>query len=107
MKLPDFLTEEAYGSIRVAGHRIALTHLVTFYNMGHSVEQLAEDFPTLSADVIQKVIDFYHQNKAEVDAYVAACEAEMERQRASVAGKTPSMDELRARFEKKYKTSAG
>jgi hypothetical protein len=30
MNLPDFLTEHAYGSIRVTGHRIDLLHLVHY-----------------------------------------------------------------------------
>jgi uncharacterized protein (DUF433 family) len=100
MNLPDFLSEQEYGAIRVKGHRVGLMHIVVFYNMGHSVEQLVEDFPTLSADVIQKVIAFYHANRSEVDAYVAGCEAEMERQRAA-APRGPSMEELKRRLEER------
>ena len=36
-------------------------------------------FPTLSLALIHKVIAFYLENQAEVDAYVAHCEAESER----------------------------
>ena len=36
-----------------------------------SLEQLHEWYPTLEPELIQKVLDFYHANRDEVDAYVA------------------------------------
>jgi uncharacterized protein (DUF433 family) len=84
MELPDFLTRHQYGEIRITGHRIDLLHLVDLYNNGHSVKQMAEeDFDTLSVELLQNVIDFYLANKAEVDAYVARCRADIDRQMAA------------------------
>ena len=82
VKLPDFLTEAPYGEIRLTGHRIGLYHLVSPYREGHTAEMLHEQFPTLSLELIRKVLAFYEENKAEVDAYVAAEKAELDRQRA-------------------------
>jgi uncharacterized protein (DUF433 family) len=96
MKLPDFLTEVAYGEIRLTGHRIGLYHVVSRFKEGYSVEQIHEEYPTLSVDLIQKVVDFYLQNKAEADIYVAETEAELDRQYA--AGKKLDLEELERRM---------
>ena len=98
MTLPDFLTEHSYGEIRLTGHRIGLEHVVQLYKEGFSPEMLHEQYPTLPLALIHKVIAFYLENQAEVDAYVAACAAEIERQRAS-AVKGPSLSELQQRMK--------
>jgi uncharacterized protein (DUF433 family) len=98
MQLPDFLTEHAYGAIRLTGHRIGLEHVMYYYHQGCSPEMLVEQYPTLSLELVQKVIAFYEQNREEVDAYVADCESKAEQLRAT----TPSVidwAELRRRFE--------
>jgi uncharacterized protein (DUF433 family) len=104
MTLPDFLTQDPDGYIHVTGHRIGLQDLVYYYNQGFSPEMLQEAFPTLSLAVIHKVLGFYLEQQAEADAYVAGCEAEMERQRAA-APRGPDLTELRRRL--KAKQSAG
>jgi uncharacterized protein (DUF433 family) len=81
MNLPDFLTEVPFGEIRLTGHRIGLFHIIHDYNAGYSPERLHEEFPTLPLELINKVLAFYRENKAEVDAYVARCLEEMERNR--------------------------
>ena len=98
MTLPDFLTEHPYGEIRLTGHRIGLEHVVQVYKEGFSPEMLHEQYPTLPLALVHKVIAFYLENQAEVDAYVADCQAEIERQRAS-AVKGPSLAELQQRLK--------
>lgn len=83
MHLPDFLTRHEYGNIRLTGHRIDLVHVVDFSNEGHSPEQLHEEFPTLPLDLIRRTLAFCMANKKEVDAYVAHCHEEMDRQYAA------------------------
>jgi uncharacterized protein (DUF433 family) len=100
MTLPDFLTGDADGDIYLKGHRIGLQDVVHFYNEGYSPEQLLEAFPTLSLALIHKIVAFYLENRAEVDAYVSQHEAEMERQRAG-AVRGPDAAELRRRLEAK------
>src|SRR5262245_13564676 len=82
MNLPDFLVEVPYGAIRLAGHRIDLIHVIEPYNEGYSAEMLAFEYPTLSLSLIYKVLAFYLENRDEVDAYVARCRAELDRQEA-------------------------
>jgi uncharacterized protein (DUF433 family) len=98
MTLPDFLARDRYGEIRLKGHRIGLYHLVFFHNRGESSEALASRFPSLSPELVDNVIAFYHANKGEVDAYVAECQAEIDRQRAT-APEGPSLADLRRRRE--------
>src|SRR6266516_3509643 len=101
MNLPDFLTTDGYGFVRVVGHRIGLNHVVNLYNEGHSAEQILEDLDTLSVPLINQVIAFYQAHKVEVDAYIAEHDAEVERQIAA-APKRLDMDELRRKYAMKY-----
>ena len=94
MKLPDFLTTDQYGFVRLVGHRIGLNHVVNLYNEGNSPEQILEEFDTLSLALIYQVLAYYHANKAEVDAYIAEHDAEVERQIAA-APKRLNTHELR------------
>ncbi len=105
MNLPDYLTQDADGYIHVIGHRIGLQDLVYYYKEGYSPEGLLEAFPTLSLAVVHKVIAFYLEHQVEVDAYVATCDAEMERQR-SVAPRGPDAAELRRRLSAKQAAGA-
>jgi uncharacterized protein (DUF433 family) len=99
MNLPEFLTEWPYGEIVLTGHRIGRYHVVSHYREGFSPERLHEEHPTLSPELINKVLAFYEANRAEVDAYVERCRAEIEHQMATTP---PAIepDELRRRFER-------
>jgi uncharacterized protein (DUF433 family) len=94
--LPDFLTRHEKGEIRLSGHRIDLFHLVSYYNDGYSAEMLLGQFPTLNLALIHKLIAFYLENQAEVDAYVARCAAEIEYYRATTPPAS-TLEQLRAR----------
>jgi uncharacterized protein (DUF433 family) len=80
------------------GHRIGLHEIVLYYNESYSPEMLVGQFPTLSLALIHKTIAFYLENRAEVDAYVAAHEAACARLRAA-ARKAPGLQELRQRLQ--------
>jgi uncharacterized protein (DUF433 family) len=98
MILADFLSQDKYGYIHLTGHRIGLMHVVDLYNQGYSPEMLLDHFPTLSLALIHKTIGFYLENQAEVDAYIAECRAEIDRQ-ASAPQSGPDRAELRRRME--------
>jgi uncharacterized protein (DUF433 family) len=83
MHLPDFLTCQPTGEIRLTGHRIGVYHVVHYYNNGYSAEMLACQYPTLSLALIHKVIAFYLENKAEVGSYVSDCKAALAQQRSA------------------------
>jgi len=101
MKLPDFLTEWPFGEIVLTGHRIGLYHVVSNYKQGYSPQQLHEEYPTLSLELINNVLAFYKENQNEVDTYVARFEEECERQyeEHSALRCVLDWDEMRRKFD--------
>ena len=83
MNLPDFLTLWPNDEIVLTGHRIGLYSIIDQFQRGRSVEEIHAEFPTLEPDLIQRVLAFHAGHQAEVDAYVAEYEAELDRQEAS------------------------
>jgi uncharacterized protein (DUF433 family) len=82
MVLPDFLTEDEDGEIRLTGHRIGLYTVVRSAQEGHSAEMICEEFPSLDLALVQNVLRYADKHKAEVNAYVANYRAELQRQEA-------------------------
>jgi uncharacterized protein (DUF433 family) len=103
MELPDYLDRDDFGHVHLSNHRIGLNDIVYFYNEGYSPEMLAEQYPSLPLPLIHKVIAFYLENQRQVDAYVAAHDAEVARQRA-VAKRGPDLAELERRRKERLKT---
>jgi uncharacterized protein (DUF433 family) len=98
MQLPEFLQQDSDRWIHISGHRIGLEDVVYHYNEGCSPEMLLAEFPTLSLALIHKLLGFYLDNRSEVDAYVTACEEDIERERATHP-RGPDLAELRARLQ--------
>jgi uncharacterized protein (DUF433 family) len=82
MILPDFLIDHPDGEIRLIGRRIGLYSVVRLYREGNTAEQIAEELD-LGLALVYKTLAFYLENQAEVDAYVDAYTAELERQEAA------------------------
>jgi uncharacterized protein (DUF433 family) len=97
MNLPDFLILDHFGYIHVVGHRIGLYHIIKYYLEGYSPQMLGEQFPTLTDQQLQQLLDFYRDNQAEVDAYMTRYRAEVERQ-AALPQRGPGADELKRRL---------
>ena len=100
MTLPEFLTQQGDGEITLTGHRIGLYHVVHAYQQGFSPEMLVCQYPTLPLALVHKVIAFYLENRAEVDAYVTACRTDLDRQQAA-APRHVDMAALRQRLDAK------
>jgi len=66
----------------MTGHRIGIYTVVRVYKEGLSAEQITEEFPSLPLDLVKKVLAYYQENRVEVDAYVDAYRAELQRQEA-------------------------
>lgn len=99
--LPDFITQDPDGILRLTGHRIGLHDLIPLYRNGYSPEMLAAHFPTLSLALIHKTIAFYLENAADMDRYVQN-ELQLSAQQRS-ASTTPSLKQLRDRLAKTQK----
>ncbi len=83
MTLPDFLTQDEDGEIRLTGHRIGLYTVVRYAQAGYSAEQIRAELPSLEPVLVDQVLHFTRENQAEVEAYVTAYRAELERQEAA------------------------
>jgi uncharacterized protein (DUF433 family) len=112
VNVPDFLTEDADGEVRLTGHRIGLYTVVRLYREGRSAEQIAEDLPSLPLALVFKTLAFYLENRAEVDAYVDAYRAELDRQQAlygggPVAAKMRRLRELLRQADERFGSEPG
>jgi uncharacterized protein (DUF433 family) len=105
VNLPDFLEELEFGEVRVRGHRIGLFHIIEDYNAGCSPEAIHADFPTLSPELIDQVLAFYGNNRAEVDAYVTRCREESDRLRQQT--RPIDWEELRRRMQARNHSGNG
>ena len=95
--LPDFLSADADGFIRVSGHRIGYHHVVARFNEGCSAEMLWEEFPTLPLATIYKLIAFHLEDQSASNSYVTQCHDEVQQQ-AACPSVTPNLTELRQRL---------
>ncbi|QDV35037.1 DUF433 domain-containing protein [Tautonia plasticadhaerens] len=82
MQLPEFLHEQD-GEVRLAGHRISLSHLLVFYREGYSAEMLREQFPTLPMALIHKALGYYWEHQGVLDDESARVQDRLEAARAS------------------------
>lgn len=98
MNLPDFLAQDGYGYIHLAGHHIGLRHVVELYTEGYTPEMLHEHFPTIPLALVHKAIAFYLENRTEVDAYVRQSREAVDRQAAGPQ-QGPDAAELRRRMQ--------
>src|SRR5262249_44259203 len=98
MNLPEFLTRDADGEIRLTGHRIGLYTVARLRQEGRSAKQLAEELPSIPGALLDQVLAFYATNQAEVDAYVAAYRADLERLASAVPG--PGVSKMRQQMER-------
>jgi uncharacterized protein (DUF433 family) len=97
MIFPEYLQADDGGFIHLTEHRIGLHSVVRMYSNGSSPEMISAQYPSLPLSLIHRVIAFYLENQADVDAYVAEHVREIDRQIAA-GPQTPSITELRHRL---------
>src|ERR1051325_694498 len=95
------------GSVGVQGTRLLLAMIVHQFQQGYTPNEINDSFPSASVPQIEAVIDWYLNNKSEVDAYLEEEEAEAEKMRQEIES-TPEYQawraELRRRIELLRKT---
>ncbi len=67
------------GSIRVRNSRVTLESLVHHMQVGDTVEDIRQSYPTVSVSQVKAILAWYHDNKADADEYIQQGEAEAER----------------------------
>lgn len=97
MNVPDFLVAQPDGEIVLKGHRTTIVNVLDCYGDGDSVEMIAAKFPTVPLATLHKVVAFYLENQAELDAYLRQYHADLDAARAT-ARFTPAVAELRQRL---------
>jgi len=68
-----------HGRPCVAGTGITVHRIAILYRLGHSPEEIVRKYEHLDAAGVYAALAYYHANRAEVDAEIAADEAEADR----------------------------
>lgn len=90
----DFVSEDV---IRIKGHRLGIEHVLAFYHEGYTPDQIAQEFPGLSLEVIYATITLYLANQSEIDAYLQRRQMNHERAYQDwQKNSTPLIERLRA-----------
>jgi uncharacterized protein (DUF433 family) len=97
--LPDspYLDRISPDAMRVKGTRVGLEHLIWLYREGHTAEEIAIEFPTVTLEQVHGVIAYYLGNRNAVDGYIRTGEEQFEELRQQSLQKPPSEAVLRIR----------
>jgi uncharacterized protein (DUF433 family) len=107
MQLEDYFEFLEPNHIRIKGHRVRIESILRKYLAGRTAEDIARDYDTLRLLDIYATITYYHQNKAEVDAYLGRNEQLIAEQIArSDANPSPVVLRLR-KLREQRKAGAG
>lgn len=66
------------GRLRVDGTRITVERIAVLYKQGQSAEQIVETYPHLTLGQVYAALAWFHANREEVEAELAAADAEYE-----------------------------
>jgi uncharacterized protein (DUF433 family) len=72
------LNQDHNGTIRVKGSRVTLETIVGRRQVGDTLEEIHEGFPSVTLAQINTIIDWYLNNQVEADEYLREQEAEAE-----------------------------
>lgn len=67
------------GTPHIAGTGVTVRTIVRWYQLGLTPEEIAADYPHLQLAQVYSALAYYHANRAEMDAHMAAEEAESDR----------------------------
>ncbi|MBX3293695.1 MAG: DUF433 domain-containing protein [Acidobacteria bacterium] len=59
------------GVMRIGSTRVSLDSVIIAFNQGHSPEEIALDFDSLTLGDVYSAINYYLQNRNEVEQYLA------------------------------------
>ena len=68
-----------HGTPHIAGTGVTVRTIVRWYKLGMSPEEIAAEYPHLSLAQVYGALAYYHANRDEMDAHMAAEEAESDR----------------------------
>jgi uncharacterized protein (DUF433 family) len=60
------------GRLRIDGTRITVNQIVVLYKQGYNAEDIADQYPHLTLAQVYTALAYYHANRAELEADLAA-----------------------------------
>lgn len=90
MLLEDYFEVLNPDDIRIKGHRIGIDDVLERYLEGYSPEEIVRYYGTLRPVEVYATITYYHQNRQEVEAYLARVQAWREQHRKQREAQEPS-----------------
>ena len=85
------------GGVRVRNSRVTLETIVHRMQMGDTVEEIHDSFPTVSVTQIKEILAWYYDNKADADEYLQEIDELLRRLRAE-AESQPGYKEWREKI---------
>ena len=79
------------GSIRVIGSRLKLDMLVHCFQVGDTLEEIHEGFPSVNVAQIKAIMGWYLDHQAEVDEYLREGDEEAEKAFQELASRPESI----------------
>ena len=67
------------GTPHIAGTGVTVRTIVRYYKLGMSPEEIAAEYPHLSLAQVYGALAYYHANRVDMDAHMAAEEAASDR----------------------------
>ncbi len=67
------------GRLRIDGTRITVNQLVVWYKQGYAPEEIADQYPHLTLAHVYTALAYYHANREEIEADLAAEKIEADR----------------------------
>jgi len=67
------------GTPHIAGTGVTVRTIVRWYQLGMSAEAIAAEYPHVSLAQVYGALAYYHANRVEMDAHMAAEETESDR----------------------------
>ena len=95
------LQEDSEGTIRVGSTRVRLDTIVYAFNQGHTAEEIASHYPSLSLADVYATITYYLNNRKAVDEYIQRREVEAGQLQEAIEAK-PGYTVLRERLLARY-----
>ena len=85
------------GGVRVRNSRVTLETIVHRMQVGDTVEEIHDSFPTVSVTQIEEILAWYYDNKTEADEYLQEIDELLRRLRAE-AESQPGYKEWREKI---------
>src|SRR5215216_8194784 len=67
------------GRLRIDGTRMTVNQLVVWYKQGYTPEEIADQYPHLTLAQVYTALAYYHANREEIEADLAAEKIEADR----------------------------